>query len=147
MTRSPCARAWLVGAAAVALTGASLTVSAPPAAAQDYTVRVTCKVPPKQHERKMARNWCMNYLPDGDQTFAAHVRNGRGNPVSGVTVRWTDRDNDDAYFRPKQTPCTTGPRGRCSAEIVDRHPRDREKFAVFATAVGSTGKGYLSFTK
>jgi Bacterial Ig-like domain (group 1) len=147
MVHSPRARAWLVGAAAVAMTGASLTVAASPASAQSYTVRVTCNVPAQQKERQLAPNWCLNYLPDGTQTFIAHVKDSKGNTVSGVTVTWSDSDSNDAYFRSRQNPCKTGSGGTCSAEIVDKHPRDGEKITVTATVSGSTGKGYLSFTR
>jgi hypothetical protein len=141
------ARRWLIGAAAVALTGASLTVAASPASAQTYTVRVTCKVPANQQERQLAANSCLNYLPDGTQTFIARVKDSNGNAVSGVTVKWSDADSNDAAFRSKQNPCTTGSGGTCSAEVFDAHPRDGEKITVTATAGGSTGKGYLSFRR
>jgi hypothetical protein len=142
-----CFRNWLISVAAVALAGGSLTVIASPAAAQTYSVRVTCKVPADQKERQMAPNWCLNYLPDGTQTFTARVKDSNGNPVRGVTVKWSDSDSSDASFRSKQNPCVTGSAGTCSAELTDAHPRDGEKITVTATADGATGKGYLSFSR
>jgi hypothetical protein len=42
-------------------------------AAANYQIRVTCSVPKSQPERQLAPNSCLNYLPDGTQTYVAHV--------------------------------------------------------------------------
>jgi Bacterial Ig-like domain (group 1) len=128
---------WLAKVMKVALTGLT-------AGGADPT---TWENPPNQQQRQLAANSCLNYLPDGTQTFIARVKNSNGNAVSGVTVKWSDSDSNDAAFRSKQNPCTTGSGGTCSAELFDTHPRDGEKITVAATAGGSTGKGYLSFTR
>ena len=130
--------------AAVAI--AAVGVLAPAAhAGTNYRVKVTCTVPKHQPERQLASNWCLNYLPDGTQTFTAHVKDSSGHPVAGATVQWTDSDSRDAHFRAKQNPCTTGSRGTCSAELVDTRPKSGEKITVTATVGGVSGKGYLSF--
>jgi hypothetical protein len=121
-------------------------IAAPAAnAGTNYRVTVTCTVPNRQPERQLASNWCLNYLPDGTQTFTAHVKDGSGHPVAGATVKWTDSDSRDARFRAAQNPCTTGSRGTCSAELADTHPRSGEKITVTATVSGVSAKGYLSF--
>jgi hypothetical protein len=130
-----------VGAGVAAISA----TSALPAAATTYHVRVTCDVPNSQKERQLARNSCLNYLHDGTQTYTAHVENGRGNPVGGVWVRWHDSDRKDAHFRLPQTPCRTGPRGMCSAELVDTDPEAGEKITIRATVAGFWGRGYLTF--
>jgi hypothetical protein len=114
-------------------------------------VTVTCSVPKAQPERQLAANSCLNYLPDGTQTFTAHVRDSSGKAVAGATVRWTDSDTRDAQFRAAQNPCVTGINGTCSAEIVDTHPSAGEKITVTATAtkLGATGNGtgYLTLAR
>lgn len=91
-------------------------------AANGYRVSVTCSVPRAQPERQLAPDSCLNYVPDGTQTYTAHVRDSNGKPVKGVAVTWSDSDTNDALFRLNQTPCTTDAAGNCSAELVDRHP-------------------------
>lgn len=115
--------------------------------ATTYRVRVRCDVPRSQPERQLAPNHCMNYLPDGTQTYTARVRNGRGKPVAGVWVRWTDSDRGDANFRLRQNPCRTGPRGFCSAEFDDDRPRAGEKITVRATVRGASARGFLTFRR
>lgn len=128
-----------------AVAAAVLTPVLPAAAATSYRVTVTCTVPASQQQRQLASNSCMNYLPDGTQTYTAHVRNSSGNAIAGVWVQWTDSDSRDAHFRYAQNPCKTGSNGTCSAELVDTHPQHGEKITVKATAGGSTGTGYLTF--
>lgn len=129
---------------AAAATGLSVP-ALPATAGSGYRVTVTCSVPSSQPERQLASNSCLNYLPDGTQTFVAHVRDGSGSPVARVTVQWTDSDSRDAHFRTKQNPCVTTSSGTCSAEILDTHPRAGERVTVTATAGGSSGTGYLTF--
>lgn len=133
----------------IALT-AVLTVSATAPglnaeAATDYRIVVTCSVPRAQPERQLASNSCLNYLPDGTQTFVADVTNGTGQPVQGVTVRWADSDAKDAHFRVNQNPCVTNASGTCQAEVKDTNPKRGEKITVTATAGGATANGYLTF--
>ena len=129
-----------------AATGAVSVASAPTSeAATSYQVRVTCTVPKGQPERQLAPNSCLNYVPDGTQTYNAKVRNGSGNPVAGVWVQWTDSNTRDARFRPAQNPCKTNLRGVCSAELVDTNPRAGERITVKATVGGSSAVGYLTF--
>jgi hypothetical protein len=127
----------------IVATGAGAVASS--ASAQSYVVRVTCSVPIFQPQRQLAPNSCLNYLPDGTQTYVAHVKDSNGNPVQGVTVKWTDSDSNDANFRLANNPCTTGSNGTCQDELVDSHPRAGEKITVTATAGGTTAKGYLTF--
>jgi hypothetical protein len=115
-----------------------------PASAITYRLTVTCKVPKGSPERQLAPNSCMNYLPDGTQTYTVHVVND-GRPVAGVTVRWSDSDDGDAWFRVTNNPCVTGSDGTCSDELVDKSPHAGEKITVTATAGSSTAKGYLTF--
>lgn len=129
------------------LAATAVGVASPAQAAADYRVRVTCNVPDSQPERQLAEHRCMNYLPDGTQTYNVRVRDGNGDPVVGVWVKWTDNDKDDAYFRYRQNPCKTGPRGRCSAELVDENPKDGEKITVTATVGGVSDHGYLTFRR
>ncbi|MDX6309684.1 MAG: hypothetical protein QOI06_2730 [Nocardioidaceae bacterium] len=116
-----------------------------PASAITYQLTVTCKVPKTSPQRQLAPNWCLNYLPDETQTYTAHVKNGDGHPVAGVTVKWRDSDDQDAWFRVTNNPCVTGSHGKCSDELVDKNPHSAEKITVTATAGGTTAKGYLSF--
>lgn len=123
-------------------------LAAPASAATSYRVTVTCSVPKSQPERQLAANWCLNYLPDGTQTFTAHVRNSSGSPVSGVRVTWTDSDpSRGTHFRTRQNPCVTGSNGSCSAEFVDRSPTSGQRTTMTATAGTNTGTGYLSFAR
>jgi hypothetical protein len=117
---------------------------AAPASAVFYRLTVTCKVPKGSPERQLAPNSCLNYIPDGTQTYTAHVVND-GRPVAGVTVRWSDSDDGDAWFRVTNNPCVTGSDGTCSDELVDNSPHAGEKITATATAGSSTAKGYLTF--
>lgn len=132
-----------VVAAAAAVGGLAL----PAQAAGAYRVTVTCSVPKAQPERQLAPNSCLNYIPDGTQTYTAKVRDSSGKAVRGVVVTWTDSDAQDALFRINQNPCTTNSAGTCSAELVDRHPKAGERIVVTASAGGSSGSGYLTFTR
>ena len=114
-------------------------------AAGTYQIRVTCTVPRTQPERQLAPNSCLNYVPDGTQTYVAHVTTSSGRPAAGVTVRWTDSDARDAHFRLNQNPCVTNASGTCQAELKDTHPRPGEKITITATAGGSSANGYLTF--
>jgi Bacterial Ig-like domain (group 1) len=120
-------------------------LAAAPASAVSYRVNVTCTVPRGQPERQLASNSCLNYIPDGTQTYNATVRDSSGRPVSGVPVSWSDSHPGDAYFRRRQNPCTTGANGTCSAELIDRSPRSGERITVTARAGGAAGYGYLTF--
>jgi hypothetical protein len=117
---------------------------APSASAITYRLTVTCSVPKGSPERQLAPNSCMNYMPDGTQTYTAHVTND-GHPVTGVTVTWSDSDSKDASFRTTNNPCVTGSGGTCSDELADKSPHAGEKITVTATGGGSTAKGYLTF--
>jgi hypothetical protein len=77
---------------------AGSALAAPAGAATNYHVKVTCTVPKAQPERQLASNSCLNYLPDGTQTFNAKVTDGSGDPVDGVVVQWSD-SNSTARFR------------------------------------------------
>lgn len=116
-----------------------------PAHAQAHHIRVTCSVPWASMERQTAANSCINYMPDGTQTYTAHVRHRNGKPVVGATVVWSDSDSGDAYFRSSDNPCVTDAHGKCSDELVDNDPRSGEKITVTATVRGSTATGYLKF--
>lgn len=132
----------------VLATALAMTMMSPALAATaggNARVKVRCTVPRSQPERLLAPNSCLNYIPDGTQTFTAHVRDGNGDPVAGVWVQWSDSDNGDAHFRFAQNPCRTGSNGACSAELVDTHPRAGEKITVTASVAGSSANGYLSF--
>lgn len=131
---------------AVVLGGVALPVGAADAAADTttYTVVVTCTVPRRQAERQLAANHCMNYLPDGTQTYNATVTDSNGRAVQGVRVYWTD-DSAAARFRVKRNPCTTGSNGMCSDELVVRKPRADMQVQVTATVGDSQAVGYLSF--
>jgi hypothetical protein len=114
-------------------------------AASSYQIRVTCDVPRAQPERQLATNSCLNYIPDGTQTFVAHVTTSNGRPAAGVTVRWTESDSKDAHFRLNQNPCVTNASGICQAEVKDTNPQRGEKITITATAGGSPANGYLTF--
>ncbi len=120
-------------------------LAVPATAADGYDVTVTCSVPNRQPERQLAPNHCLNYIPDGTQTYTAHVLDGNGAPAAGVTVTWTDSDPKSAKFRLRQNPCTTNDNGVCSAELIDRRPRPGKVVTVMATAGDATGVGYLTF--
>ena len=132
-----------VVASAAALGGLAL----PAQAAGTYRVTVTCTVPKSQPERQLAPNSCLNYVPDGTQTYTAKVRDSSGSPVRGVVVSWSDSDAQDALFRVNQNPCVTNSAGSCSAELVDRHPKAGEKITVTASVKGASGTGYLTFKR
>jgi hypothetical protein len=130
-----------------ALVVAAATVPALDAqAAGSYRVRVTCSVPTSQPERQLAANSCLNYVPDGTQTYVAHVTTSAGRPAAGVTVHWTESDAKDAHFRLNQNPCVTNASGVCQAEVKDTNPKRGERITVTATVGGSSAKGYLTFT-
>lgn len=131
---------------ALGAVGMAFALIAPvaPAEAATYHVRVTCSVPKSQPERQLAPNSCLNYLPDGTQTFTARVTNSNGVAVAGVKVQWSD-SSSTAQFRLSNNPCTTGTNGKCSDELVETRPRHGEKITVTATVGGSSGVGYLTF--
>ena len=129
---------------ALALVGASTALTAPADAATAYKVKVTCSVPARQAERQLASNWCLNYLPDGTQTFTAKVTTSGGKAVAGIQVRWSDNANN-AAFRSTNNPCVTGRSGTCSDEVVVTRPKASQKITVTASAGGASGSGFLSF--
>ncbi|WP_374968276.1 Ig-like domain-containing protein [Terrabacter sp. BE26] len=104
-------------------------------------------MPKTQPERQLAPNSCLNYVPDGTQTYTAKVRDSSGSPVAGVVVSWSDSDAQDALFRVNQNPCVTNSAGSCSAELVDRHPKAGEKITVTASVKGASGTGFLTFRR
>ena len=110
-----------------------------------YTIKVTCTVPKHQPQRQLAPDSCLNYVPDGTQTYTARVVTAAGRPAVGLSVSWTDSDTKDANFRIPQNPCRTDANGQCSAEVRDTHPRAGEKLTLTATAGGSSANGYLTF--
>lgn len=125
---------------------AAATLPVPAAtAAGGYRVTVTCTVPKTQPERQLTPNSCLNYVPDGTQTYVARIRDANGRAVSGVWVTWTDSDAKDAHFRLAQNPCKTGSNGTCQAEVKDTNPRPGEKITITATAGGASSTGYLTF--
>ncbi|MGA8980404.1 MAG: hypothetical protein WB473_14950 [Pedococcus sp.] len=136
--------ATLIAAAAGTLLVPVFGVAVPAQAASSYTVTVTCTVPPRQPERQLAPDSCLNYVPDGTQTFTARVRKADGTAASGVTVHWTDSAKN-AHFRLAQNPCTTNASGSCSAELVVKRPRRGQKITVTATAEAASDQGYLTF--
>jgi hypothetical protein len=133
---------WSVASVAAVLGWTGL--SAPAADAVTYTVKVTCTVPKLQPERQLASNSCLNYVPDGTQTFTARVTDSTGRAVSGVWVTWSD-NSSAAHFRARNNPCRTGSNGTCSDELVVRNPKKGMKITVTATVGGSSGVGYLTF--
>jgi hypothetical protein len=133
-----------LGVASVVGVVAWTGLPAPAAQGADYTVKVTCTVPRLQPERQLAPNHCLNYLPDGTQTFTARVTDSNGRAVSGVWVTWSD-NSSAARFRITKNPCKTGTNGTCSDELVVRNPKKGMKITVTATVGGSSGVGYLSF--
>ena len=135
-----------VAALAVSVTAATglLMLAAPAEAATTYRVEVTCTVPARQPERQLAPDSCLNYLPDGTQTYTAKVRKGDGSAAAGVTVKWTDNATN-AHFRLAQNPCTTNSNGVCSAELVVKNPRKGQKVTVTATVGTASDNGYLTF--
>lgn len=128
----------------VAAVMASVTWSAVPASATTV-VAVTCSVPKSQPERQLASNSCLNYIPDGTQTYTALVKNLKGYPRSGITVTWRTSDTADSHFRINQNPCVTDATGTCSAEIKDIAPYKGEKITVTAVTSTASGTGYLTF--
>jgi hypothetical protein len=131
---------------ALVFAGAATIPVSSATAASGYRVTVTCAVPKAQPERQLASNSCLNYVPDGTQTYVAKVRDANGRAVSGVWVSWTDSDAKDAHFRLAQNPCKTGSDGTCQAEVKDTRPRPGEKITITATAGGASATGYLTFT-
>lgn len=119
-------------------------VALPAQAAPSYTVTVTCKVPSREPERQLAPDSCLNYVPDGTQTYTAQVRKSDGTAANGVKVQWTD-SAENARFRVAQNPCTTNASGVCSAELVVRSPKRGQRVTVTATAGGASDRGYLTF--
>ena len=135
-----------ISAAAAAGLGAVLCGSPASAeAASGLQIEITCDVPKAEPDRQLASNSCLNYLPDGTQTFVAHVTNTSGRPQAGVTVKWTDSDAKDAHIRQRQVTCVTDAKGTCQAEIKDTNPQRGEKITVTAAVTGNTAKGYLTF--
>ena len=134
------------GVYSLGVVGMTIVLCAPtaPAEAATYRVKVTCTVPKSQPERQLAPNSCLNYLPDGTQTYTARVTDSNGRAVAGVKVQWAD-SSTTAQFRLSNNPCTTGTNGRCSDELVESRPRKGEKIKITATFGGSTGVGYLTF--
>lgn len=128
----------------VALSALGFALPAAAAHAAVYNVKVTCTVPNRQPERQIAPNHCLNYLPDGTQTYNAKVTDSNGRAVSGVKVYWSD-DSDAARFRARKNPCTTGSNGVCSNELVVRNPKRSMFITVTATVGGASADGYLSF--
>ena len=126
-----------------ATTGA-VVLAAPAGAATGYRVEVTCSVPKRQPERQLAPDSCLNYVPDGTQTYTAKVRKADGSPAAGVTVKWTDNATN-AHFRLAQNPCTTNSSGVCSAELVVTKPKRGQKVTVTATVGAASDNGYLTF--
>ncbi|OLP72787.1 hypothetical protein BJM39_02210 [Salmonella enterica subsp. enterica serovar Javiana] len=135
--------ALVVSVSASVLTGLVL-LAAPADAATTYKVEVTCTVPARQPERQLAPDSCLNYVPDGTQTYTAKVRKADGSAAVGVTVTWSDNATN-AHFRLAQNPCTTNSKGVCSAELVVKNPRKGQKVTVTATVGGSFDYGYLTF--
>jgi len=139
----------LAGVTALAAGVVAPALAAHPAAAAEtattYHVVVTCKVPRLQPERQIAPNHCMNYLPDGTQTFDATVTDGSGRRVQGVRVSWSD-NSTLAAFRVRKNPCTTGSNGSCGDELVVKRPSRCLVVTVTATVGSATAKGYLSFS-
>lgn len=133
---------WGVASVVAVLAATGVPVSA--AQAASYTVKVTCTVPQRQPERQLAPNHCLNYVPDGTQTYTAKVTDSYGRAVSGVWVTWSD-NSSAAHFRVRNNPCKTGTNGSCSDELVVRNPKRGMKITVTATVGGSSGVGYLSF--
>ena len=130
--------------AAAAVAAASVSVPAATADAATYTVKVTCQVPRSQPERQLAPNSCLNYVPDGTQTYTAKVTDSYGRPVAGVWVTWSD-NSSTAHFRVRRNPCKTGSYGTCSDELVERSPRRGMVITVKATVGSAYGIGYLRF--
>ena|SRR6476661_8105093 len=135
--------AHLAAAGALALVPLGI-LAAPAQAAGSYSVTVTCSVPKSQPERQLAPDSCLNYVPDGTQTFTAKVRKSDGTAARGVTVQWTD-SAANANFRLAQNPCVTNSSGVCSAELVVNRPKRGQKVTVTATAGGGSDHGYLTF--
>lgn len=131
--------------AITAAVSAATVLSPAVAQAATYTVTVTCTVPRLQPERQLAPNHCLNYVPDGTQTFTAKVTDSNGRAVSGVWVTWSD-NSSSAHFRYRHNPCKTGSNGACSDELVVNNPKRDTTIKVTATVGGATGVGYLSFS-
>lgn len=128
-----------------ALTAPVLVGTATPAASSGYRIHITCKTP--QPERQLSPKDCLNYLPDGTQTFTARVTDSAGHPVAGVLVKFTDSDLRDAHFRLRHDRGRTDRTGRFSDELVDRHPRRGEIIRATVTIVssGARDSGTLRF--
>lgn len=130
--------------AVLAMIAPLLVGLATPALAFGYRIDITCHARPI--ERQLSPEDCLNYIPDGTQTYTAKVTDGAGNPVSGVRVRFSD-SAQDAFFRPRHVSGRTNRYGKFSDELVDRHPRRGEVIRVTATIVSSGVKdsGTLRF--
>jgi hypothetical protein len=126
--------------------GMAIALIAPvaPADAATFHLNVTCTVPKSQPQRQLAPNSCLNFLPDGTQTFAVRVTDSNGRAVPGVRVQWTD-SSMTAQFRVRHNPCTTATNGSCADELVVTRPRTGQMIQVTATFGGSTGVGFLTF--
>lgn len=130
----------------------SLVLAAPllagmasPAMSSGYRISISCKTP--QPERQLSPRDCLNYLPDGTQTYTARVTDSAGHPVAGVLVRFTDSDSRDAHFRIRHVKGRTDSTGRFSDELVDTSPRSGEVIRATATIVssGASDTGSLRF--
>ena len=137
MRKSTCC----LGAVGIAVALIAPTV---PAEAATFHVKVTCTVPKSQPQRQLARNSCLNFVPDGTQTYTARVTDSSGHAVVGAQVQWSD-SSTSAQFRLAKNPCTTGTNGKCSDELVESHPRKGEKIKITATFGSATGTGFLTF--
>lgn len=133
--------AYYLGVVGIAI---ALVASTAPAEAATFHVKVTCTVPKSQPQRQLAPNSCLNFVPDGTQTFAVRVTDSNGRAVSGASVQWTDSATN-AQFRVSKNPCTTATNGRCSDELVVTRPRAGQMIQVTATFGGSAGVGFLTF--
>ena len=130
----------------VGVVGMAIALIAPtaPAEAATFHVKVTCTVPKSQPQRQLAPNSCLNFIPDGTQTYSARVTDSNGRAVSGAQVQWADSATN-AQFRVSNNPCTTGTNGRCSDELVVTRPRAGQVIKVTASFGGATGVGFLTF--
>lgn len=129
----------------LALSAPLLAAMATPAVSTGYRIQISCKTP--QPERQLSPKDCLNYLPDGTQTYTARVTDSAGHPVTGVLVKFTDSDSRDAHFRPRHVKGRTDSTGRFSDELVDTSPRRGEIIRATATIVasGASDTGTLRF--
>lgn len=130
---------------ASALVAPLLAGMATPAVSSGYRIHITCKTP--QPERQLSPKDCLNYLPDGTQTYTAHVTDSAGHPVAGVLVKFSDSDRVDAHFRYRHIKGRTDRTGRFSDELVDTQPKSGEIIRATVTIVssGASATGTLRF--